>query len=119
MTTINFELAAAILIPGEVEECAKRANNEGNTAKFGLFQGLAWSRNGLYCGIAMAALGALGRSFTSWSYTSTAFALLGLGVSLLSSKRLYDYTLIFQRMIHHEEAEASRRARQQAQRSQQ
>jgi hypothetical protein len=98
-SVLNNQMTISCLRPGFVENLVKEARTTGNFTSFILAKGAQYSRNGLYIGVALAAIGALGLAKKKSLITFTATTTLGVGLTCLSAGMLSTMTALMKRAI--------------------
>lgn len=84
MIPTKVEVMSYFLVPGAAEEFKRVANGQGNMALCGVALGLQRARNGVYGGVALAALS--GISLCCFSFPTAYVGLAGLGLSAVIIK---------------------------------
>lgn len=103
MEMSNIQAVGFALIPGAVEGLERQAIEVGNMAWDGTAKRVKYSRNALYLGFALTAIGATGATIGTTGavlYTGTVLAILGVGITILAAKRLYNATSFLQVAIN-------------------
>lgn len=103
MTISNNQAVGLALIPGAAEMLERRSIIIGNMSWIGMAKAVKYTRNALYCGVALAIIGAIGAAIGTTGapfYISTITAALGTIITICATKALYDATLSIQRAIN-------------------
>ncbi|MEM1282184.1 MAG: hypothetical protein AAGG81_01380 [Chlamydiota bacterium] len=100
MSFSNTDALKLALIPGAAESLERWALIKRNMGWLGMAKGVKYQRDALYVGIALTTIGVAGMYFcephTMSDVVGKSVVALGVGLSGLASKRLYDATSLVQ-----------------------
>lgn len=105
MTALLTTIAPTLLIPGCAEQLKQAANRDGNLAYYGLAQDIIFVRDTFYAGVATTIIGSLGSAYSASPdqstacYTYLALAGLGVWVTALTAKKLFDHGLLLTGLV--------------------
>lgn len=105
MTASFTNITKMLLTPGCAEQLKQVALNAGNLAYYTLAKEILFARNALYAGVATTIIASLGSVYSSYPdnsaahYTYLTLAGLGVGVTALTAKKLFDAGLFLKGVL--------------------